>query len=315
MSSTTATAPYLANRIDLITEGRQVEEVANAAFYPGHLLERMSTGKVRKHSSAGGYAQRLFALGDTLQGKTIYDVYAANDHVQTLQCMPGDVIKARLPANAAAIVIGDLLISNGDGCLAKPTNLGTHQLSTPVAASTAVTNTVSTEQDFSLTYSLPANTLIAGDVIRIFGHAIVSAAAGTDTLTVKVYIGATVIAATAAVNATTGDIVEFDLTLVFRTIGASGTFVAAGFVANGVIGTATALPLNLASTAIDTTAAKTIKASATWSATTATCTVALQTFNISMSRVNPTSVLASAAEAVDNSAVAAEAFCQVNILA
>jgi hypothetical protein len=305
----------MSNRIELIVRnGRRIEGAANAALKPGHLLERMSTGKLRKHTTYGGQAERIFALENALLGGTIDDAYAADDLVEGILAGVGDVINARVPANAPAITVGSLLISNGDGCLIKPTTNGTHTLYANAAASTAISNGVSTEQDFSLTYAIPANTLQVGDVVVIKGHAVVSAAAGTDTLTVKIYIGSTVIAATAAVNATTADIVSFELTLVVRTIGASGTFVAMGYVCNGVIGTATALPLHLASTTIDTTAAKTIKASATWSATTATCTVALQSLIVEMSRVVPNSILASAEEAVDNSAGASEAFCAARIM-
>jgi len=59
------------------------EKVANAAITPGHLLELMSTNKVKVHASlAGVVTSKMFALEDELQGKEIDDAYAADDVVQ-----------------------------------------------------------------------------------------------------------------------------------------------------------------------------------------------------------------------------------------
>ncbi len=212
-----------------------------------------------------------------------------------------------MPANAPAIVIGDALISNGDGTLIKSPQQN-QVLYDNVAASTAVSNTVSTEQDFDKTYSLPANTLKVGDVIRIKGWAVVSAEASTDTLTLKLYLGTVTLLTTAAVNSAVGDVVWFDATVIVRTIGTGGTIVAAGLDANGPPASATAKPFFAPSSTLDTTIASVIKASATWSATTATNTVALQGLTVEISRAagNGQGVLAIADEALDNSAVAAE---------
>ncbi len=38
------------------------EKIANAAISPGHLIERMSTDKVRVHASADGPVFPMFAL-------------------------------------------------------------------------------------------------------------------------------------------------------------------------------------------------------------------------------------------------------------
>jgi len=303
------------NTIGLIVHGRYREAVASGIIKPGHMGKLDSDGKILKHATYGGNGPVLVAIEDRLSGyqnanRNIMDAYAVDDVVPYQMPIPGDLFLCRLPANASAVVVGDTLISNGDGTLVKPSSNGSHTLYASAAASTDVTNSVSTEQDFSQTYTVPANFLQVGDILKIKGFAVVSAAAGTDTLTVKFYIGSQLITATAAVNATTGDVVEWEINLVVRTIGASGTFVAYGFVANGVPGTATALPFFLGSTTIDTTATKVIKASATWSATTATCTVAIQAQTITIERVTPSAVLFMAEEAVDNSAVAAEAFIQ-----
>lgn len=98
-----------------------VDYPANAAITPGHLIELMSTGKVRKHSTADGdVVPVMFALEDELQGKDITDAFAANDRVQCWIPSRGDEAYALL-ANGENVVIGDKLSSNGDGTLKKHT--------------------------------------------------------------------------------------------------------------------------------------------------------------------------------------------------
>jgi len=106
----------MANRIVLVGNGRNVEHTASAALTPGHLLELLSTNKVRKHSSAGGNAELMFAQEDALQGKDITDAYEADTPVNAYIGQPGDEIYAILKAGEN-VAIGDLLISGGDGTL------------------------------------------------------------------------------------------------------------------------------------------------------------------------------------------------------
>lgn len=90
--------------------------VAYAAITPGHLVEVMTTGKVRVHANAGQNAQALFALEDDLQGAEIDTAYSASDEVSVLAALPGDRINALL-ANGENASIGSFLQSNGDGQL------------------------------------------------------------------------------------------------------------------------------------------------------------------------------------------------------
>ncbi len=293
-------------RIQVVGKGYYEEARAIGICKPGHLLMVDSAGKVKVHNSAGGYAERAVALENALKGGTIDDAFAVGDVVPHDVGMPGQVVLGRVAAHAAAFVEGDFLVSAGDGTLQKPSSAGSHTLYSSVAASTGVTNTVATEQDFDSTYALPANTLQVGDILHIRGYAVVSAQASTDTLTLKLKIGTATIFTSAAVDSAVGDIVYFDAMVVVRTIGASGTIVASINQGNGVPGTVTAKPLFLASTALDTTVSNTIKATGTWSATNATNTAALQDLTVEISRVSPACVLATAREAVDNSAVATE---------
>ena len=94
------------------------EAQANAALYPGYLLEKLSTGKVRAHATAGGSWGGHVALEDALQGNGVDDAYAANDLVFVATFRKGD--KANLVlADGETIVIGDLVESAGDGTIRK----------------------------------------------------------------------------------------------------------------------------------------------------------------------------------------------------
>lgn len=97
----------------------QIERLANAALLPGHLVELMSTNKVRMHATAGGIAAPImFAIEDENQGKGVADAYAANDNVVCIIPQRGDFIRAWLK-NGANVAIGDKLESAGAGLLQK----------------------------------------------------------------------------------------------------------------------------------------------------------------------------------------------------
>ena len=133
-----------------------------------------------------------------------------------------------------------------------------------VAASTAVTNTVAATP-FDKSATVPANTLKAGDVLRVRAQVIATATNATDTLLLAVTLGGTTIIATAAVDVANNDIGYLDVLIAIRTVGAAGTVVAAGTQALGTPGTVTAKPANLASTVVNTTVDLVLAVVATWS--------------------------------------------------
>lgn len=148
------------------------------------------------------------------------------------------------------------------------------------AASTAISNTT-TPTDFSLSYTIPANSMKAGDVYRIKGQGIATATNSTDTLAVDLEFGGVDLYTIAAVDVADNDIFEFQADVLIRTIGASGTLVAHGFAgAFGAAGTATARSRFKASTAIDTTAAALVVAEATWSVASASNSCRLDAFTV-----------------------------------
>lgn len=137
------------------------------------------------------------------------------------------------------------------------------------AASTAITAS-STETAFSTNYTIPANSLRAGSVIKVRFQGIATATNSTDTLTIKLYIGGltgTAIFTSSATDATNNDIFAGEGIIVIRTIGSSGTLVASGSYTKveGASGTASRVDFITASTAIDTTTSKLVTASGTWS--------------------------------------------------
>lgn len=139
-----------------------------------------------------------------------------------------------------------------------------------VAASAAHTNTT-TEALFDKTYTIPANTLKAGSVIKIRYQGIATATNSTDTLLVKLYLGG--LSGTALLTGTATDVADNNIfageaMVVVRTIGASGTFVAVGTHTDVPAASGTAVH-NIteitASTAIDTTTTQVIGVGADWS--------------------------------------------------
>lgn len=152
------------------------------------------------------------------------------------------------------------------------------------AASAAITN-VATITNFDTSYQIPASSLTAGTVVKVRLQVIATATNSTDTLIITLRLGTVAVFATAALDATNDDIVVLDVAIIFRTVGASGTFVAAGFVsAQGAAGTATARAWHKASTAIDTTSAAAclVVPAATWSVADAgnSCRVDVMTVEI-----------------------------------
>lgn len=140
-----------------------------------------------------------------------------------------------------------------------------------VAASTALSAS-STETAFDKNFTIPANTLRAGDVLRVFCQGICTATNSTDTFQHKLYIGGitgTAIFTGTATDVANNDIFTCEAYLTVRTIGASGTIVgySVGNVVPAAVTTAASVRQILASTAIDTTAAQQVVLSGKWSTT------------------------------------------------
>ena len=93
-------------------------EAEAATIYPGCLIELTSGNKVKVHATPGGNALPMFAIEDALQGKTLMDAYADGDKVQYNIQRPGTRFLGVLKVGET-VLIGDELISAGDGTLIK----------------------------------------------------------------------------------------------------------------------------------------------------------------------------------------------------
>jgi len=94
----------------------QKERPADGSITPGHLIELKSTGKVGVHSTAGGIAQKSFAINQDFIGGSIDKLYADGDNVIYHVCAPGTEIYG-LIASGVSVSIGGALESAGDGTL------------------------------------------------------------------------------------------------------------------------------------------------------------------------------------------------------
>ena len=115
-----------AKTIILKGHGIRKERMAVAAITPGHLVEITSADKVQVHATAGGLAQKGFAVEDDLQGNPISTAYVAGYAVQYNIMKPGEEVNA-LIANGEDIAIGDKLVSAGDGTLKELTSESTDE--------------------------------------------------------------------------------------------------------------------------------------------------------------------------------------------
>jgi hypothetical protein len=155
---------------------------------------------------------------------------------------------------------------------------------TNTAASTAISNTTA-QTLFDTQYSIPANSLRAGQRIKIKYQGIATATNSTDTLAIGLYIGGLsgiALLAHAATDVANNNVFSGEYELIVRTVGASGTIVGCGTGKSvpAAEGTATYKDDILASTAIDTTAAQVIGVAATWSVANAGNSVRLDVLSV-----------------------------------
>jgi hypothetical protein len=99
-----------------------IKKASSGAIKPGYLIDLDPTGTVIPHATSGGFAERLIAIEDRHQGRTINDAYADGDIVFHHIAEPGDELLIVLKGGSAAVVIGDYLMSNGDGTFIKQTS-------------------------------------------------------------------------------------------------------------------------------------------------------------------------------------------------
>lgn len=110
----------------------QKELIANAAITPGMLVERMSTGKVRKHATAGGNSQRAFAIENDLEGEEVETDIDSGDICRFKICQRGNEVYA-WATTSQTLNAGDAVESAGNGFLRKHTTDSAGVVSYPEA--------------------------------------------------------------------------------------------------------------------------------------------------------------------------------------
>lgn len=154
------------------------------------------------------------------------------------------------------------------------------------AASTALTGNVNTEQLFDVSYTIPANTLKAGTVVKVRAQGIATTTQANDAVAYKLYIGGsggTALISIASTDATNNDTFQAECTLICRTAGTTGTFVSTGtYKVSSAEGTMTVKDDITASTSINTQANQALVLTATWNVANATnsCRVDILTVEI-----------------------------------
>ena len=287
------------NRIVLISpRGRHDEATLDADSYPGMVMARKSNGNIIPHNVAGTGGMLLFLKEQALVGGDITQKILSGD-VGPLQIPEKGDLMLGLLQNLQNVAQNVSLMSAGDGTLmANPGKIPVN-----IVAPSAVITNLGTETTFSNgTYVFPANFLQVGDVIKIHGKVTCVAENATNTHRIRCYVGASTLADSTALQLAAADVVEFDIEMTIRTIGASGTFVCTVRVADSVSGTWATTTATVASTAIDTTVTETIAVKSLASATSAGNQIRLDEFRIEIVRAAGLDTMVVSAEACDNSA-------------
>jgi hypothetical protein len=288
-------------KIALIARGRYDEGVLAADAYPGMSLVKNSSGLYIPNNLVGGNTHLMVATEDVSKGGNITQKLNSGDAFPFYHPAKGDVFTMLLQ-NGQNVAINAPLMSAGDGTLIAA--LTPDLLYKITAPSTTITN-LGTETAFSNgSYTLPANTLAVGDVFHIRAKVFLIAVNSTNTHRVRVYVGATpvTVADSGALALIANDVMIFDITMTVRTITASGTIIADGFIDYSISGTFTHLPFTIASSTLDSTVANPIVIKSLASATSAGNQIRLDEFSVDIDRTAGLTTTVLAAEAINNSA-------------
>lgn len=115
---------------------------AGGTFKPGHVLQRNGSNQVVVHSVEGGDGAFIVAKECGLLGKGIDDAYASGDLAFVAIPHRNAVVQARL-TGSDSYVVGDKLISAGDGTLKKVSELGSRTLGTQQVETATAAGSVS----------------------------------------------------------------------------------------------------------------------------------------------------------------------------
>lgn len=244
-------------------------KAAEAGIYPGHLLQYVTDkNQVKRHAVYGGPANgRMVAIEDVLQGNDQDTVYTNGQRVCFYHVAPGARFQG-VVKDGESLSVFDTVQSDGAGRFVGAPVYGDELLYSNVAASAEVENTTA-ETAFDKSYTIPANMLQAGDLLKIRAVVFVLDQNSTDTLTLKLKLGSTVLLTSIATDVADNDVGILEANVLIRTIGTSGTYIAWGdsyLDAEAAAVTAAGLRYDFTpSTAINTTTTNAITVTGTWS--------------------------------------------------
>lgn len=120
------------NSIIVLGAGKALQfesKAAEAGIFPGHFVEQSADNSFLRSNvtGAGVDGPLMIAIENSINGKDKDTVYANGETVYARALVTGMIVQAKLPANAANIIYGDMLEINGDGMLIKR-NLGVAKL-------------------------------------------------------------------------------------------------------------------------------------------------------------------------------------------
>ena len=250
----------------------------------GKIAALAAAATVTLVNSAWTFGPEDFTMDGGGSGDT--NIVLKDDRASALDVMieGGAVLLTFVTTNSAEAAQVLTRLTTSDGVASGTNRVVGGRCTANVSAADSVTAVASNNAfvSFSQTYSIPANTIKAGTVVRIRALVRVSDASGTDTLTINLRLGTTSLIATTAVDpgATTDiHIAEFELTG-RAAPGAAASIVGSGrWITNtgGTIAHGTGL---LGATNFATNGALVIDSQAKWSSNTANTACLLESLDV-----------------------------------
>lgn len=151
------------------------------------------------------------------------------------------------------------------GNFTSATNIQPYKLPVANLGSANPTTNVSGAAQTAGTITIPANSLVPGNIVRVTGQLVGVTRTSSDTTAVTLAFGSVTLTLAAAFAHATTNFLTFYVDFVVLTVGASGTILAAGMVDGGTVG-ATPLGVSAGSTALNTTTSMPITLGITFSA-------------------------------------------------
>lgn len=234
----------------------------------------------------GGLARRLIIIIDAKGDAGTNNITVNVAGSGTINGLTSFVIRQNA-GTAMFVDVGDEWQASGGTVASSGAGAGTSMAFANTVASTAVVGSTTAEQAFDVSYTIPANTLKAGTVVKVRAQGIATTTTSTDGLAYKIYIGGT--GGTALITSASADPADgatflAETTLVCRTAGTTGTFVSTGtYKQVSAEGTMTVKDDITGSTTINTQANQAIVVTATWSVANATNSCRLDILTVEIS--------------------------------